>query len=96
MIVSDAEPVFPAPSVQDPVSFTPVPSGPEYVPAVHELMPEGPPSPLKLAATGLVYQPFASGAREIDPVTAGGVESFRTVTEYERPSAPYINAHVTV
>jgi hypothetical protein len=51
---------------------------------------------LKLAATGLVYQPFASGAREIDPVTAGGVESFRTVTEYERPSAPYINAHVTV
>jgi hypothetical protein len=40
---------------------------------------------LKLAATGLVYQPFASGDREIDPVTAGGVESLRTETLLKLP-----------
>jgi hypothetical protein len=63
---------------------------------VQELIPDGPPSPENETATGLVYQPFVSGPRANEALTEGGVESFRTVTAYERPSAPYINAQVTV
>ena len=56
------------------------PSGPPYVPELHDAMPEGPPSPLNENATGWVYQPFPSGSRASEPVTPGGLESFRTVT----------------
>ena len=50
------------------------------MPDVHELIPEGPPSPEKETPTGLVYQPFASGSRARDAEAEGGPESFATVT----------------
>ena len=57
------EPVLPAPSVHDPVTFASPLSGPLYVPEVQELIPDGPPSPENDTPTGLVYQPFESGER---------------------------------
>lgn len=74
------EPVLPAPSVHEPVTFTSLPSGPLYVPDVQELIPDGPPSPENETPIGLVYQPFESGARAKEAVTPGGLESFWTVT----------------
>ena len=66
--------------MQVPESWTAPPSGPPYVPDVHELIPEGPPSPENETPTGLVYQPFASGSRASEALTDGGPESLRTVT----------------
>jgi len=58
------------------------------VPELQELIPEGPPSPENETATGLVYQPFASGDREKDGVTDGGLESFATLTLLNVPPPP--------
>jgi hypothetical protein len=80
--------VLPAPSVHVPVTLTSLPSGPLYVPDVHELIPDGPPSPEKDTSTGLVYQPFASGSRAKDAVTPGGLESFWTVTLLPKNAVP--------
>jgi hypothetical protein len=82
-MVSVTDPAFPALSVQEPVTEAAAPSGPPYVPEVHDATPDAPSSPVKLNATGLVYQPFASGPRAGDAVTLGGDESFRTVTLLE-------------
>ena len=80
LILSDVDPVFPALSRHDPDTVTSGPSGPEYVPDVHDATPEAPSSPVKLKLTGLVYQPLASGPRDAPPVTEGGEESLCTVT----------------
>ena len=74
------DPVLPALSVHDPVTAAEAPSGPLYVPEVHDATPEVPSSPSKLNETGLVYQPFESGPRAGEPLTPGGLESFFTVT----------------
>jgi hypothetical protein len=79
------EPVLPAPSVQEPVTFASLPSGPPYVPEVQELIPEGPPSPENETATGLVYQPFVSGPLANEALTDGGLESLRTETLLKLP-----------
>ena len=50
LIVSDAEPAFPALSVQEPVTAAAAPSGPPYVPDVHDATPDAPSSPEKLNA----------------------------------------------
>jgi hypothetical protein len=78
-MVSVTEPVFPALSVQEPVTAAAAPSGPPYVPDVHDATPDAPSSPEKLNGTGLVSQPFASGPRAAEAVTLGGDESFRIV-----------------
>ena len=62
--------------MHEPVTFASPLSGPLYVPEVQELIPDGPPSPENDTATGLVYQPFESGARAKDGLTDGGLESF--------------------
>ncbi len=80
LIVKELQPQLPAPSVHVPPMETAPPSGPPYVPEEHDAIPEGPPSPLNENATGWVYQPFPSGSRASEPVTPGGLESFRTVT----------------
>ena len=75
--------------MHEPVTLTALPSGPLYVPPeVQELIPEGPPSPENDTPTGLVYQPFVSGSRAKEMLTPGGLESLRTVTVYDLPSAP--------
>jgi hypothetical protein len=88
LIVTDPEPVLPAPSVQVPVTLASLASGSLYVPEVQELIPDGPPSPENETATGLVYQPFASGPRANDASTDGGLESLRTVTLFPNDGAP--------
>jgi hypothetical protein len=80
LIVIDVEALLPAPSVHDPEMLTAPPSGPPYVPEVQDAMPDGPPTPLKLKETGFVYPPLPSGARESEAHTAGGIESYSTVT----------------
>jgi hypothetical protein len=88
LIVTEPEPVLPAPSVHVPDTLAVAESGPEYVPDVQELIPDGPPSPENETSTGLVYQPSESGALANEGLTDGGLESLRTVTLYDLPSAP--------
>jgi hypothetical protein len=96
-MLTDVEPTLPAPSVHEPETFTSEPSGPPYAPDVHELIPEGPPSPLNETATGLVYQPSTSGPRAKDASTDGGVESFITLTLLPmNPPAASVIVHVNV
>ena len=80
LIFTDVDPVLPALSVHEPETEMSPPSGPLYVPDVHEATPEAPSSPVKLKLTGLVYHPFVSGPRDADALTPGGAESFLTVT----------------
>jgi hypothetical protein len=70
------------------VTFASALSGPPYVPEVQELIPDGPPSPVNVTATGLVYQPFASGPRANEALTEGGLESLRTVTLFPKDAVP--------
>ena len=89
--------MLPAPSVQEPVTCASLVSGPLYVPEVQELIPEGPPSPENVTATGLVYHPFESGSRANDGSTEGGLESFWTVTLLPmNPLGERMSVHVTV
>src|SRR6188472_3825882 len=80
LILSEADPALPALSVHDPDTVTSPPSGPPYVPEVHDATPDAPSSPVNVKLTGLVYHPFASGPRAAETVTSGGCESLLTVT----------------
>ena len=62
--------VLPALSVQLPPTVAFVASGPEYVPGVHDAIPENELAPT-LAETGWLYQPSESGERARDTVTFG-------------------------
>ena len=67
--------VLPALSVQLPVTVAVELSGPEYVPGVHEAMPEKE-LPLTVAATGWLYQPLESGGRDGVTETVGVEASY--------------------
>jgi hypothetical protein len=67
--------------VQLPSTDTPPVSGPLYVPPPeHPARPEVASSPETETATGRLYQPSLSGPRSGVALTAGGEESFRTIT----------------
>ena len=72
--------VFPALSVQVALTDAAALSGPEYEGVVHEATPETGSVPDALIATVRLYQPPASGSRAGAAVTAGGVESYFSVT----------------
>ena len=80
LMVSEPEPVFLRRPCRDPPIVTAPPSGPLYVPELHDEMPDGPPSPWKLNGTGDVYHSLPSGLRASVPPTEGGLESFATLT----------------
>src|SRR5262245_4391348 len=68
--------VLPAASRHEPVSEAGDASGPAYAGAEHEASPESASPPPSSSLTGLLYQPFTSGARSGAAFTSGGVESY--------------------
>jgi hypothetical protein len=71
----DAWETLPALSVQLPATAVFALSGPAYVDDVQLAIFDVPSVPENPTATGWLYQPFASGGRDADGVTAGGVLS---------------------
>jgi hypothetical protein len=73
---SEATPVFPALSTQEPLTAAAASSGPEYVFAAgHEAGPEVASVAAKLTVSGALYQPFAFGGREGAAAAWGAVAS---------------------
>jgi hypothetical protein len=69
----DAALTFPASSRQVPEMEAPPESGPSYEAVLHDAIPEIASDPPNDSVTGLLNQPFASGARAgVIPVTLGG------------------------
>ena len=69
--------MFPALSVQVPLTAVPPVSGPLYVLfGLHEAMPEVASAPFQVTSTFDFSQPFAFGAGLGDGVVNGGVESY--------------------
>src|SRR5436189_456802 len=71
-VVATGPLVFPALSLQVPLTEAPPLSGPEYVTCVQDAMPEGASLPPYCTVSGWLYQPFKSGVRPRVPTTDVG------------------------
>src|SRR5207248_1750987 len=80
--VATAPLVFPALSLQVPLTETPLLSGPEYVTCVQDAMPEAASLPPYCTVNWWLYQPFESGVRPRVPTTdVGAVASYLSAKE---------------
>jgi hypothetical protein len=80
----ETEAALPAWSVQVALVAAPALSGPLYVTELGQLaIPEVLSLPFQLTVTGLLYHPFAFGARSGLGAKAGGVESYLSAKETE-------------